>query len=363
MDSEDIEISPNFERLRTALLCGEPDRVPLAELKVEDEIKSGFLGRPIPDPKPDPEGYIRSEIEFATRAGYDYIRVGVISPLPFPGHPMEERYGLDGSIRKRTWAEQKSGLITNEEELERFRFPRPEEFDFTLLEVASRLVPPQMKILTAIKGGGIYERTWMMMGFESFCLNLIERPALVEELFRRIGELYLEVYTRAAEFPNVAGFWIGDDLAYTEGLMLSPDVFRRNLFPFYEAVGDMCRQKEMVFIFHSDGRLWEVLEDLIAIGINALHPIEPKAMDIVEVKERTRGRLCLIGNIDLGYTLTRGTPADVEEEVRERIKALAPGGGYCVSSSNSVTEYVPLENYNAMRLATLRYGGYPISLD
>jgi len=56
-----------------------------------------------------------------------------------------------------------------------------------------------------------------------------------------------------------------------------------------EAGGDMCRRKDMVFIFHSDGRLWEVLEDLIAIGINALHPIEPKAMDIVEVRERTRG--------------------------------------------------------------------------
>lgn len=359
----DIEASPNFERFRMALLCREPDRVPLAELKVEDEIKAQFLGRPIPDPNLDPEGYIQTEIEFASRAGYDYIRVGVISPLPSPGHVMEREYGLDGSARKRTWAEQKVGLVVNEEDLEDFRFPTPDDFDFTLLETASRLVPPQMKILTAIKGGGIYERTWMLMGFENFCINLVERPNFVEKLFREIGELYLKVYKRASEFPNVAGFWIGDDLAYTEGLMLSPNVFRRNLFPFYEAVGDLCRQKDLVFIFHSDGKLWEVLEDLIALGVNALHPIEPKAMDIVQLREKTRGRLCLIGNIDLGYTLTRGTPHEVEEEVRERIKRLAPGGGYCVSSSNSVTEYVPLENYNAMRLATFKYGRYPISLD
>jgi len=85
-------------------------------------------------------------------------------------------------------------------------------------------------------------------------------------------------------------------------------------------------------------------------------------MDIVEVKRRYAGRLCVIGNIDLGYTLTRGTPAEVEAEVRERIRTLAPGGGYCVSSSNSVTEYVPLENYKAMLAATLRYGTYPIRI-
>jgi uroporphyrinogen decarboxylase len=99
-----------------------------------------------------------------------------------------------------------------------------------------------------------------------------------------------------------------------------------------------------------------VLDDLHACGVNALHPIEPKAMGIVEVKRRVQGRLCLIGNLDLGYTLTRGTPAEVEAEVRERIEALAPGGGYCVGSSNTVTEYVPVPNFRAMVDATRKYG-------
>ena len=356
-----IEVNPDFERLRTALLCREPDRVPLAELKVEEEIKSKFLGRPMRDPKEDPEGYIRDEIEFALKAGYDYIRVGVISPIPMPGKTVEGEYGADGSVRARRWAEQKVGFIRDEDDLEKLDFTI-DQFDFTLLEIASRLVPPELKILTAVKGGGIFERTWMSMGFENFCINLIERPRLVEEVFRRIGELYLQAYEKAAEYPNVAGFWIGDDLAYSEGLMVSPEVYRRHLFPFYEAVGDLCRRRDMVFIFHTDGRVWEILEDLIGLGIHALHPIEPKAMDIAEVRERTRGRLCLIGNIDLSYTLTRGTPREVEEEVKERIRTLAPGGGYCVGSSNSITEYVPLENFNAMRWAVFKYGKYPIEI-
>jgi uroporphyrinogen decarboxylase len=84
-------------------------------------------------------------------------------------------------------------------------------------------------------------------------------------------------------------------------------------------------------------------------------------MDITGIKRRYGKRISLIGNIDLGYTLTRGTPDEVRDEVRQRIRDLAPGGGYAVSSSNSVPEYVPLANFNAMREATFEFGCYPIA--
>jgi uroporphyrinogen decarboxylase len=83
-------------------------------------------------------------------------------------------------------------------------------------------------------------------------------------------------------------------------------------------------------------------------------------LDIFELKRDYGGRLCLVGNIDLGSTLTLGRPEDVEAEVREHIRMLAPGGGYCVGSSNSVTNYVPLPNFIAMLEATFKYGCSPI---
>ena len=85
-------------------------------------------------------------------------------------------------------------------------------------------------------------------------------------------------------------------------------------------------------------------------------------MDINAVKREFGSRLSIIGNIDLGYTLTRGTPEEVRAEVRQRIHDLAPGGGYAVASSNSVPEYVPLANFTAMRQATFEYGRYPIAV-
>jgi uroporphyrinogen decarboxylase len=70
----------------------------------------------------------------------------------------------------------------------------------------------------------------------------------------------------------------------------------------------------------------------------------------------------VIGNVDLGYTLTRGTPEETTEEVKEKIRLLAPGGGYCLGSSNSVPDYVKVENYRAMVETTKGFGKYPIAL-
>ena len=141
--------------------------------------------------------------------------------------------------------------------------------------------------------------------------------------------------------------------------MLAPGHLRRHVFPWYKLMGDVCRDRGIPHLLHSDGRLDEVMGDVVDC-FDAVHPFEPKAMDIVAAKKMWGNRICVIGNIDLGYTLTRGTPAEVEAEVLERIRALAPGGGYCLSSSNSIADYVPLANFNAMREAALKYGKYPI---
>jgi len=70
----------------------------------------------------------------------------------------------------------------------------------------------------------------------------------------------------------------------------------------------------------------------------------------------------LIGNVGVDYPLARGTPQEVEAEVKRLIKQLAPGGGYVLASSNSIPDYVPFENFMVLREAGLRYGTYPITI-
>jgi uroporphyrinogen decarboxylase len=203
------------------------------------------------------------------------------------------------------------------------------------------------------------------MGYEHFCLSLADNPELVSRIAERIGSIQCAVLRRLIQLPDIYAVWYGDDLACSDALLASPRVLKKHFFPWIEELSGIAHDAGMPFIMHSDGVLWDVLDDLVALGLNALHPIEPKAMDIYELKCRYGGKLALLGNIDLGYTLTRnsGRPKDVRAEVRRKIRKLAPGGGYGVASgAGGVTRYVALENFVAMREATLEFGRYPIRL-
>ena len=115
-------------------------------------------------------------------------------------------------------------------------------------------------------------------------------------------------------------------------------------------------------IYHSDGKIDAILEDIIEIGFDGLNPIDPNALDIFQINKQVKGKLSILGNIDLEHTLPYGTPEEVDEAVLVHIRELAPGGGYCLSSANSIPDYVPFENYIAMRDACYKYGRYPIAV-
>ena len=364
--------APDFRRLRTALLNqGEPDRVPLAEGGIDIEVKAAFLGRPIES--------LADDLEFWVTAGYDYIPLacgirvmfgmgfstGTVRQLADRVSPTihwkRGRYGLYGDgFKERAWAEEHKGLITNREEFARFPWPEPEDFDYSAWDQIGGMLPPGMKAVAY--QGWIFTPLWIMMGFETFSYALHEEPGLVGAMFERIGDLQYRVFRRLLACDCVGAIWMPDDIAHSTGLMVNPRLLREHLFPWFRRMGEDCAARGLPLIYHSDGDLSEVLPDILDCGFHALHPIEPKAMDIVRLKREYGGRLCLMGNLDLGYTLTRGSPAEVEAEAKERIRTIAPGGGYCLGSSNSVTEYVPLANFNAMREAALKYGRYPIAV-
>ena len=200
----------------------------------------------------------------------------------------------------------------------------------------------------------------MLLGFNNFCLKLSENSGLIKNMFDTIGNIQCQVLKKIVRMDKVIAFWYGDDLAYTEGLMISPAAYRKYLFPWLEKLFKIAHNEGLPNIMHTDGDVHLLIDDLIEMGLNALHPIEPKAMDIYELKKMYQGRLCLIGNIDMGGVLGRGTPQDVRKEVVRKIKKLAPNGGYALGSSNSVAHYIPIENYKAMLQATQEYGKYPI---
>ena len=347
-------MKPDFNRVRTALYCGIPDRVPVMELRIEQEVKEAFLGKPIKS--------LKEEVEFSIKAGYDYVR---LRPQ-YDFHrgitiSKESNYSVYKDKKKEIkWVTEAKGYINNESEFDKFKWPGKEDIDYSKLEQVKDYLPDGMKVISGCTG--IWESVWMTMGLDSFSYSLVENPPLIERIFNKFGEIHFNMWKNSIDFDYIGAMWYTDDLAYTEGLMVSPEIYRKYLFPWLRKMGDLCKEKNIPFLLHSDGKLYEILNDLIGVGFNAIHPVEPKAMDIVELKKKVSGKLCLIGNIDLGYTLTLGTTDDVRKEVKERLKFVAPGGGYCLGSSNSIPTYVPIENYRAMIETALEFGKYPINI-
>jgi uroporphyrinogen decarboxylase len=347
-----FDLDPDFNRLRTTLLvAGEPDRVPTIELLADREIKEAFLGRPIES--------VADDVDFWHQAGYDYIHIRAGYEYRMLGDEdtvATSTYGGDFQVRR--WSSSRDTWCNSWEEYEAYPWPDPETIDYSTVRLAAEALPEGMMVISGV--GGIFTRVWRIMGYENFCYALVDQPDLVAALFQRVGETQLAAFERIVEMDRIGAMWYGDDLAYTEGLMVSPHVLRRHVFPYVKEMGRVCQRKDLPFILHSDGDLWSIMDDLLDAGFNAIHPIEPKAMDLAELKERLGHRLCFLGAIDLGEVLTRGTPALVNETVRECIRIAAPGGGYCVGTSNTVAHWIPMENYRAMLAAARKYGRYPI---
>jgi uroporphyrinogen decarboxylase len=353
------DLTPDFNRLETTLRHQEPDRVPLAEAAVSYEIMSRLLGREVTATD------IQAQVEFWMKAGYDYVPLTV--GMMQPGKVTEDS-AISKVIKKTitagqdnddSWNLEKRAFIFNEDDFNRFPWDEAAKLDYSGFYQAQQYLPDGMKIVAL--SGKIFTVSWLLMGYENFCINLMLNPGLIEKLFARVSEIQLAGIEKVVTIPNVAAVWCVDDIAFGTGTMISPKDLRKYVFPWYEQVVKLCHDKGVYVFYHTDGMIWEIMDDLINLGFDALHPIDPTCMDIVELKKKVGDKICLMGNVATDL-LQNGTPQEVEAMTRKKIQALAPGGGYCVGSGNSVPEWAKIENYQAMINATLKYGKYPISL-
>jgi uroporphyrinogen decarboxylase len=340
---------PHFENLRTVLLGGRGERVPNIELVIDHEIKDGFMGQPV--------ATLADEIEFRYQAGYDYawVSVGMIDPAG----TVSKQHIQDSDERhfagedRRVWADEHAGSIRTRRDLERYAWPDPEKLDYSPFVEARHLPKPGMKLIAIL--GKVFTAAWQLLGFQRFCELIYDDPGLVHELVDRIGALQVAVARRVLQLNTVGALWVPDDIAYRSGPMLMPAWFIEHIFPHYRRIGQLCSAVGKPFIYHSDGDLTRMIQTIADAGFCALHPIEPESMDIYELRKRVGTRLCLLGNIRV-HTLATGTPEQIRELVRDRIVNLGREGAYCVGSSNSIPNYVPLENYKAMLQASADYG-------
>ncbi len=330
---------PDIEQLINTLTLNKADFIPTAELGVHPKIKERFLGKSITG--------LREEVEFSYKSGYDYVKLQPIADFnPAKIGVVKKNTNLGGdSVQQFNWASEGRGVITNEQEYEKYIFPKQNDFNYNRLDEIKNLLPEGMGVIGQY--GDIFTMTWEMMGFETFSFALFENPELVRTLNNSLGELVLSMFEVFAQHDVVDILWYSDDIAYTNSLMVSPETLDELVFPWLKKIGDLAKKYNKPFIYHTDGILYDVFDRIIDCGVNAIHPIEPKAMELREVKSRYGDKLCLMGHVDVDL-LCRGTTEDVRVKVLDNVRKAGYDGGYIIGSGNSIPEYVNYENYLSM---------------
>lgn len=351
-------MKPNFDVMLDVILRRrEPERVPLYEHIIDQEVIEAILKRQYEKPAETPEEGRRRYIQFFVDMGYDYV------PMEFGIRfaSLERLHSIDtaeNSRGERGWVSETGGPIQTWDDLENDDYwPSVDEaFDYEGYEALARELPEGMKIIGGASGGP-FEHASFLMGLEPLSMRLYEDPAFVERLLERIGTTLVGVAERVAKIPNLGAYRFGDDLGYKTSTLIAPDHLRQYVFPWSKKVVEAVHAAGKPFVLHSCGQLSAIMDDLIDdVNIDAKHSYEDVIMPVTEAKERWGGRVAILGGIDVDF-LCRHTPAEIKDHTKRVLEKCSRGGGYALGSGNTIANYVPVENYLAMLEAGREFNG------
>jgi uroporphyrinogen decarboxylase len=196
--------------------------------------------------------------------------------------------------------------------------------------------------------GDMWERATFMRGMEGILFDLALDPLFVEKLLRGIADYVLETMKILFERFDFEAIALSDDYGTQRALLMSPAQWRRFVKPLLTEIYGLARKNSCVTFHHSCGNIWEIIPDMITMGLDVLHPIQPEAMDPVELKSEFGRELTFCGGLRTQDLLPRGTVGEVRDEVK-RLKELMGGdGGYILEPGITLQADVPADNLVAM---------------
>ncbi|MGQ9630982.1 MAG: uroporphyrinogen decarboxylase family protein [bacterium] len=253
-------------------------------------------------------------------------------------------------------------------DIDRFPWPKisDEEVEY-LSEEARRLDEETDCAILGAFGGNILEGGHFDWGYERFMLLLAEDRDLAEYYLNRLSENHIENLKRylPAVKDHIHIIQVGDDLGMQSGPQMSPKMYRELIKPHHKKIYEYIKENSDLYLFlHSCGGIYELIPDLIEIGVDIINPVQTSAagMDPARLKREFGKDLTFWGGgVDTQTTVTRGSVKDIRREVEERIRIFAPGGGFVFTQVHNIQADIPPEKVVAIYDTALKKGKYPIS--
>ena len=219
-------------------------------------------------------------------------------------------------------------------------------------------------VMRMVASHGPFQTACDLRGTETFLMDMGLNPefahALLEQVTTAIeGLLKLAMQAGGTYFDMVE--LPGDDYAGNTNTLMSPAMFRKFIKPCIERLVKVIKEynPNIKVMLHSDGAITKLLPDIISLGVDVIHPLEPLgATDSPAIKEQFGKQLSFLGGIDISHAMP-GTREDVIAETKLRISQLSFGGGYILAPSNHLQADVPAENVVMLFETAREFGKYP----
>lgn len=220
-------------------------------------------------------------------------------------------------------------------------------------------------IVAAGAVGGVMETCNWMRGFDQFPIDLMVNKKMAHALLEKLTGYYIKLMDA---FLSIVGPYIqivemADDIGGQSNLLISPELYREMILPYYKRLLDFVKTKTSAKIFHhSCGSVGKGAGLLIEAGVDILNSLQPRAegMDSNYLKDNFGDRLSFHGGIDIQEVLPKGLVQDVENEVKRRIAIYAPSGGYILCAAHDIQSDVPPENVISLYKSGKKWGKYPL---
>ncbi len=219
----------------------------------------------------------------------------------------------------------------------------------------------QYLLVADIMSLGPFEGACVLRGYENFLVDLYSNLPLAEAILEKIVELDIQLWdvwlSQVGDLVDVVAQ--GDDIGIQQGLYISPGMYRKIIKPRHKRLYDFVHSKTNATVFmHTCGSVYDVIPDLIEVGVQILNPVQRSAakMDIAKLKKEFGNDLCFWGGgIDIQQVLPYASLNEIEKEVRYAMDTLGPGGGFVFVPTHNIQADVTPDRIHALYQAALKY--------
>jgi len=345
------KFEPDFTHIADAACNREARRLPLYEHGFDAGVIQKIMGCEVwpllnGDLADRTEAY-RRICRFAVQHGYDCIPFEICVTMV-----VQECRGLCGHA---------PALIQSIDDLnawpweeKRAEYIRRYKDSFDALRAA---LPPGMKAVGGV-GNGLFETVQDFVPFQELAFLQADEPEVYDALWKRVGDLQFSLWQWVLE--NYADCFavcrFGDDLGFRSSTLIQPDEIRTHVIPQYKRIIGLVHSYHKPFLLHSCGRIYDVMDDLIAAGIDAKHSNEDAIDPFNFWVEKYGDRIGNFGGVEMNV-LTLNTPDEVKAYVRELLPKIEGHGGIAIGSGNQISSYTEPANFMAMTEAVREWRG------